>query len=85
MKHDLTTTILNVVLAVLVFLSFGFTLLVIHREPEVPNAAQTADRDRQNLLRVNEVLNDVLVYNATNRDPELARLLEAVGQKPAAH
>jgi hypothetical protein len=85
MKRDLTTTVLNLVLAVLVFLSFGFTLLVIHREPEVPAANNAANQDRQNLVRVNEVLNDVVAYNATNRDPELARLLEAVGQKPAAH
>ena len=85
MKHDLTTTILNLVLAVLVFLSFGFTLLVIHREPEAPNSMATANQDRQNLARVNEVLSDVVAYNATNRDPELTHLLEAVRQKPAAH
>jgi hypothetical protein len=85
MKHDLTTTILNLVLAVLVFLSFGFTLLVIHREPEVPAAAAAAMQDNQNLMRVNAVLNDVAAYNATARDPELAHLLEVARKKPVAH
>jgi hypothetical protein len=85
MKRDLTTTVLNLVLAVLVFSSFGFTLLVIRREPEVPNATAAAVRDNQNLMKVNAILNDVAAYNATARDPELAHLLEAARQKPAAH
>jgi hypothetical protein len=85
MKRDLTTTFLNLVLAVLVFLSFGFTLLVIRREPEVPAATAMAVQDNQNLMRVNALLNDVTAYNATARDPELTRLLEVARQKPAAH
>jgi|HubBroStandDraft_6_1064221.scaffolds.fasta_scaffold4067430_2 hypothetical protein len=85
MKRDLTTTFLNLVLAVLVFLSFGFTLLVIRREPEVPAATAAAVQDNQNLMRVNALLSDVTAYNATVHDPELARLLEAARQKPAAH
>jgi hypothetical protein len=85
MKRDLTTTVLNLVLAVLVFLSFGFTLLVIRREPEVPNATAAAVKDNQNLMRINALLNDVTAYNATARDPELARLLESARQKPADH
>ncbi|HWY32241.1 MAG TPA: hypothetical protein VNX46_15880 [Candidatus Acidoferrum sp.] len=85
MKRDLTTTVLNLVLAVLVFLSFGFTLLVIRREPEVPAATAAAVKDNQNLMRVNAVLNDVIAYNATARDPELTRLIEAARQQPAAH
>ena len=85
MKRDLTTTILNLFLAVLVFLSFGFTLLVIRREPEVPPATAAAVQDNQNLIKINAILNDSAAYNATAHDPELTRILQTAQQKPSVH
>ena len=85
MQHNLTKAFLNVVLAALVFLSVGFTLLVIKREPEVPDATAAAVQDNTNLRKVNAILNDVAAYNATARDPELATILQNARQTSTAH
>lgn len=85
MRNDLTTTLLNLALGALVFLSVGFTLLVIWREPKVTIYAAKALQDNNNLMKVNALLNDAAAYNSTARDPELARILQAAQQKPAAH
>ena len=85
MKNDLTKAFLNVVLTALVFLSVGFTLLVIRREPEVPAATTAAVQDNNNLMKVNAMLNDAAAYNATARDPELTLILQTARQKPSAH
>ena len=73
------------VLAALVFLSVGFTLLVIKREPEVPNATAAAMQDNTNLRKVNAILSDVAAYNATARDPELTKILQNARQPSTAH
>ncbi|MGC9941327.1 MAG: hypothetical protein ABSE48_05795 [Verrucomicrobiota bacterium] len=85
MKNDLTTTVLNFVLVVLVFASVGFGLLAVWREPKVPVYATVALQDNNNMMKVNAILNDAVAYNATARNPELARILQAAQQKPAAH
>lgn len=83
MKNNLAAAFLNLALAGLVFLCIGFTLLVIWREPRVPVFAATALQDNNNLMKVNAILNDTAAYNATAKDPELARILNSVQQKPA--
>jgi hypothetical protein len=85
MKNDSTTTFLNFVLAALVILSVFFAVLTILNERTVPQLAATALQDNQNMMRLNAVLNDAMAYNATARNPELARVLQAAQQKPAAH
>jgi len=83
MKNHFTTTFLNVILGFLVLLSVGFTYLVIHREPEVADAAAEARQDNSNLVKVNAILNDTAAYNATAHDPELAHILLIAQEKPA--
>jgi hypothetical protein len=85
MKNDLTTVFLNFVLAALVFLSVGFALLAVWREPKVPMYAAAALQDNNNLMKVNAILNDAAAYNVTARSPELAHILQSVEKKPAAH
>ena len=83
MKNNLAVTFLNLALTGLVFLCVGFTLLVIWREPKVPAYAAAALQDNNNLMKVNAILNDVVAYNTTARDPELTRIIQSVQQKPA--
>jgi hypothetical protein len=83
MKKPFTTTFLNVMLGFLVFLSVGFTYLVIHREPVVADATAEARQDNGNLVKVNAILNDTAAYNVTARDPELAHILQMAQEKPA--
>jgi hypothetical protein len=84
MKNDSTTTFLNFVLAALVFLSIGFGALTVLREPKVQPMTTLALQDNNNIMKLNAVLNDVVAYNATARSPDLARIIQAVQQKPAA-
>jgi hypothetical protein len=85
MKNDLTTTFLNFVLAMLVFLTVGFGLLtIIWREPELARSIEPA-RQAQTRLEVIEALaNETAAYNATARSPELASSLHALAPKPAS-
>ena len=85
MKNDLTTVFLNFVLAVLVLSSVGFALLTILREPKVPLYAAAALQDNNNMMKVNAILNDSATYNASAHNPELARIIQSVAQKPVAH
>ena len=85
MQNDMTKAFLNGVLAVLVLLCVGFTLLVIRRQPEVPAAAAAAMQDNTNLRKVNAILNDVTAYNSTAHDPELTKILQNARQSSAAH
>ena len=84
MKNDPTITFLNFVLAALVFLSIGFGALTVLREPKVQPMTTLALQDNNNIMKLNAVLNDVVAYNVTARSPELARIIQAVQQKPAA-
>jgi hypothetical protein len=83
MKNHFTTTFLNVILGLLIFLCVGFTYLVIRREPEVADAAAEARQDNNNLIKVNAILNDTAAYNTTAHDPQLAHILQIAQQKPA--
>jgi hypothetical protein len=85
MKKNFTTTFLNVILGLLIFLSVGFTFLVIRREPEVADAAAEARQDNNNLIKINAILNDTAAYNTTARDPQLAHILQVAKEKPANH
>ena len=85
MKNDLATAFLNCVLLVLVLLSVFFGYLTIRREPRVAGFATLALQDNNNMMKVNAILNDAAVYNASARSPELARILQAAQQKPATH
>ncbi|MGA2870192.1 MAG: hypothetical protein ABSF34_13670 [Verrucomicrobiota bacterium] len=84
MKNDLTTTFLNFVLAMLVFLTVGFGLLTIWREPKLPIYTAAAMQDNNNLVKIQSLLNEAAAYNVTARSSELAGILQTVEQKPAS-
>ena len=83
MKDDLTTTFLNFVLAMLVFLTVGFGLLTILREPQLPGATATALQANNSLVKIQSLINDTAAYNVTARSAELAGILQTVEQKTA--
>ena len=71
--------------SLLIFLSVGFTYLLIRREPEAADAAAEARQDNNNLIKVTAILNDTAAYNTTARDPHLAHILQVAQEKPANH
>jgi hypothetical protein len=84
MKNDLTTTFLNFVLAMLVFLTVGFGMLTIWREPKLPGYTTEAVQANNSLMKIQALLNDAAAYNVTARSAELAGILQTVEQKPAS-
>jgi cytochrome c-type biogenesis protein CcmH/NrfG len=82
MKNDSTTSFLNLVLAALVFLGVLFALLSIWRlhtlrqiQPHVQLQVQVF---QNNLMRVQGLLNDSTVYNATAKSAELNQILQSL-------
>jgi hypothetical protein len=84
MKSDLTTTLLNFVLAVLVILGVVFALLAITRQREFRQLTTTATLANAALLRAQGLANDATTYNATAKNPEMNRILQSIQVKPAA-
>lgn len=84
MKSDLTTTILNFVLTVLVILGVIFALLAITRQREFRMLTANATIANAALLRVQGLANDTAVYNATAKSPELTRILQSIQPKTPA-
>lgn len=84
MKNDLTTTFLNFVLAMLVFLTVGFGMLTIWREPKLARYAEPVRQVQTHLALIEALVNETAAYNATARSPELAGSLQTLEQKPAS-
>jgi len=84
MKNDMTTTVLNFVLAVLVILGVVFTLWTILRTSEMRRLTAVAAQANTELLRAQGLANDANVFNQTAKNPELARILQAIQPKAAA-
>jgi len=90
MKNDTTTTMLNFVLAVLVILGVVFALLTTHKVNKARSMQQplmiASQRFQANLGRMQALLNDVIIYNKTANNPELAEIIKgasAPAQAPA--
>ncbi len=84
MKSDTTTTILNFVLAVLVILGVVFALLTITRMREFRQLTGNATLANATLMRAQGLANDAAAYNATAKNPDLARILQSIQPKTAA-
>jgi mannitol-specific phosphotransferase system IIBC component len=84
MKSDTTTTVLNIILAVLVFFGVVFAILSITRTREFRQLTANATQANNALSRAQALANDTAAFNATAKSPELARILQSVQAKPAA-
>ena len=84
MKNDLTTTFLNFVLAMLVFLTVGFGMLTILREPKLAKNAELVRQVQTRMTLIQALANETAAYNVTARSTELAGILQTVEQKPAS-
>ena len=86
MKNDMTTTLLNFVLAVLVILCVVFALGSIWRTRDLRQMQMQLQRQIQNNqakgVVAQALLADVANYNATAKSPELTQLIQAA-QAPA--
>jgi hypothetical protein len=85
MKSDSTTTVLNFILAVLVLLGVVFALLSITRAREFKMLNYNATVANNALMKAQGLANDANAYNASAKNPELARILQSVQPKTAAH
>ncbi len=83
MKADTTTTILNLVLAVLVVFGVAFALLAMNRTRDFRQLNANAAIANSNLLRAQGLANDTAAFNATAKSPELTRILQSIQPKPA--
>jgi uncharacterized protein YpmS len=89
MKNDSTTTVLNFVLAAFVILGVVFALLTISRTRELRHmqvALQAqAQKTQITSARAQALLNDVINFNVTAKNPELAQIIQAAQTpQPAA-
>ncbi len=84
MKNDLTTTFLNFVLAMLVFLTAGFGMLTILREPKLARYIEPVRQAQTRLELIQALANETVAYNATARSPELTSSLQTLEQKTAS-
>ena len=81
MKNDTTTTFLNFILAALVIFGVFITILNMHDTHTLPIMNSKANF----IARVQALAVDTANYNAQAKNPDLARILQAVEAKPAAH
>ena len=81
MKNDTTTTALNFVLATLVILGVLFALLNIWRTRDLRQLQTSLQAKMQQAqvtsVRAQSLLNDVIAFNATNKNPELAQIIKS--------
>jgi len=83
MKADTTTTVLNLVLAVLVISGVVFALLAMNRTREFRQLNANAALANNALMRAQGLANDTAAFNATAKNPELTRILQSIQPKPA--
>jgi HAMP domain-containing protein len=85
MKSDTTTTVLNFVLVLLAISGVACAFLTIKHTRELRQLNNLATVDRDLILRVDAVANEVNAYNQKSPSPELTRILQQPAQtKPAA-
>lgn len=86
MKNDTTTTLLNFVLAVLVILGVAFALMSMSRTRDVRQMQTSLQLEVQKVqassMKAQALLNDVIAYNTTAKNPELQQIIQAA-QTPA--
>jgi HAMP domain-containing protein len=85
MKNDTMTTALNFVLAMLVILGVMFALMSIWRTRDLRAITPLAMQANSKAMMYQSLVNDVGAYNAQAKSPEIARLLQSLQSKPAAH
>jgi large-conductance mechanosensitive channel len=85
MKSDTTTTVLNFILAALVIFGVVFALLSINRTREFRQLTNNAALANNALMRALGLANDTAAFNVTAKSPELARILQSIQPKNAAH
>jgi hypothetical protein len=85
MKSDTTTTVLNFILAALVIFGVVFALLSINRTREFRQLTNKAALANNALMRAQGLANDTAAFNVTAKSPELARILQSIQPKNAAH
>ena len=85
MKSDTTTTVLNFILAALAIFGVIFALLSINRTREFRQLTNNAALANNALLRAQGLANDTTAFNVTAKSPELARILQSIQPKNAAH
>ena len=83
MKSDMTTLVLNFVLAVLVILGVLFAVLAMNRTRDLRALTSAASVANNALLRAQALANDTAAYNLTAKSPELTKILTAIQPKTA--
>lgn len=81
MKSDTTTIVLNFALAALVILGVLCAFFDMKWSHEMRRASPEALMYQQALMKVQALGNDAAVYNATAKDPTMARILQAAQAK----
>jgi hypothetical protein len=76
MKSDTTTTLLNMILAVLVVLGVVFTLMSMMRTRQLRNVQPMAMQASQKIMLIQSLAMDVNNYNQQAKSPEIARMLQ---------
>ena len=90
MKNDTTTTFLNFVLAALVILGVLFAILGFSRVRYLrqinPRVQAEVQQSQIATVRAQQLLQEVMAYNATARSPELTQIIQSVqpATQPAA-
>lgn len=82
MKSDITTTILNCVLLVLAVLGIVFAIFYYMRGHELATIATQANSDRNFLMAMQGLVNQVADYNQKHPSPELTKILQTMVAKP---
>lgn len=85
MKTDLTNWILTLVLALLAMAGAVLVLRTVMQTREWRQISTQAAGQNNFLTQSQVLLNDVAAYNQKYPSPELAKLLQTVQAKPAAH
>lgn len=83
MKNDLTTVVMNLALACFVLLAMMLALVANHYNNELPGLTVQAQQAVNTSMRLQALANDVAVFNATAKSPELAQILQSAQAKPA--
>jgi hypothetical protein len=85
MKTDLTTWILTMVLTVLAVAGAVLVLRTVMQTRELRMISVQAAAQKNFIEQSQALLNDVAAYNQKTPSPEVARILQNIQAKPAAH
>lgn len=84
MKNDITTVLLNFILAVLVIFGVVFALLAITHQRNIRSLQINAAIAANELSRAEKLALETAAYNTSAKSPELTAILQSVQAKPAA-